>query len=106
VDKSPEEVSALILDGDPQAEKALGQTCRCLAIAIGAAINFMDPEQVLISGGLASLGETLLEPLRKELMACVFPELLVEIAIECGALGVHAGAMGAALFARDFPPEG
>ncbi len=98
VDKSPEEVSALVSEGDEAANQALVQTCRCLALGIGAAINVMDPELVLIGGGMASLGDMLLDPLKKEVMGCVFPEKIAEINIECGHLGNYAGAIGAALF--------
>jgi glucokinase len=100
-ESSPEEVSALLEQGDPDAEQALHQTCHCLAIGIGAAINFLDPEVVIVTGGLSVLGDALLDPLRREIMTCVFPEKLVEIQIQIGQLGAYAGAIGAALFLRD-----
>ena len=100
-DKAPEEVSALVAEGDEKAMEALHQTCRCLAVALGASINLLDPELVLISGGLSTLGDTLLEPLRREIITCVFPEKLVELTIACGQLGMYAGAIGAGLYMRD-----
>lgn len=100
-DKSPEEVSSLAVQGDQRAIRALHMTCRSLGLGIGAVINAMDPELVVIGGGLSTLGETLLEPLRREIMACVFPEIVARLTLVQGALGIYAGAMGGVLLARN-----
>ena len=100
-DKSPEEVSSLAAQGDQRAIRALHLTCRSLGLGIGAAINIMDPEIVIVGGGLSALGETLLDPLKREIMACVFPEMVARLTLVQGDLGIYAGAMGGVLLAKD-----
>ncbi len=100
-DKSPEEVSSLAAQGDQRAVRALHMTCRSLGIGIGAAINVMDPEIVIIGGGLSTLGETLLDPLKREVLSCVFPEMVANIDLVQGQLGIYSGAMGGVLLAED-----
>ncbi len=100
-DKSPEEVSSLAIQGDSRALRALHMTCRSLGLGIGAAINVMDPELVIIGGGLSTLGEALLEPLKREILACVFPEMVARLGLVQAELGIYAGALGGVLLAKD-----
>ena len=76
-----------------------------MAVGLGGLINILDPELIVISGGLIDLGDSLLGPLR-----AVLPEY-VEAAdrrpmppVVPAALGEHAGAVGAAALARTLLP--
>jgi len=55
-------VSRLVLAGDPGAVEALGRVASALGEACGGLQAVLDPELFVIGGGLAQLGEHLLEP--------------------------------------------
>jgi len=57
-------ISRLILAGDPGAVEALRRVATALGEACGGFQAVLDPELFVIGGGVAQLGETLLEPVR------------------------------------------
>lgn len=81
--------------GDPAAIKAVGVGAGAAGQAIGGLVNILDPETVVVSGGLADAGDLWWKPmeraLRKELMAP-----LAEIPVLRAALGNTAAIVGAA----------
>lgn len=81
--------------GDPAAIKAIGVGAGAAGQAIGGLVNVLDPETVVVSGGLADAGDFWWKPmeraLRKELMAP-----LSDIPVLPAALGNTAAIVGAA----------
>lgn len=81
--------------GDPAAIKAIGVGAGAAGQAIGGLVNVLDPETVVVSGGLADAGDLWWKPmeraLRKELMAP-----LSDIPVLPAALGNTAAIVGAA----------
>ncbi|GAA1005448.1 ROK family transcriptional regulator [Streptomyces rhizosphaericus] len=68
-----------------------------LATGIAAAALVVDPDKVVIGGGLSQAGDTLLEPLRRRLHElCLFP-----IPVEASHFGDQNVAMGAIRLALD-----
>jgi glucokinase len=99
------EVAGAATAGAADALAILTEHARAVALGLGGLVNILDPELIVISGGLVDLGEALLTPLR-----AVLPEY-VEAAdrrpmpsIVAAALGEHAGAVGAAALARTLLP--
>ena len=95
------EVGQAAAAGEADALAILTEHARAVALGLGGLVNILDPELIVISGGLIELGEALLTPLR-----VVLPEY-VEAAdrrpmppVVAAALGEHAGAVGAAALAR------
>ncbi|MDP9906254.1 ROK family protein [Arthrobacter bambusae] len=95
-------VFALVHDGDradsadgTAAIKAIGAGAGAAGQAIGGLVNILDPETVVVSGGLADAGDFWWKPmeraLRKELMAP-----LADIPVLRAALGNTAAIVGAA----------
>ena len=76
-----------------------------VALGLGGLVNILDPELVVIGGGLVHLGEVLLAPIRAALPAHVEAASLRTVPpVVAAALGEQAGAVGAAALARTLVP--
>jgi glucokinase len=63
-------------------------------------VNILDPEIVVVGGGIAAVGEPIFQPLREAYHATVEGRSArPEVPIVPAALGNDAGAIGAALLA-------
>jgi glucokinase len=82
--------------GDPAAAQAWDEACQALAIGIAGAAALLDPDLIVIAGGLSEAGPTLLDPVRAEVAARLSWRDVVPGV--CGSvLGARAGVMGAAV---------
>ena len=75
------------------------------AVALGFAglANILDPELIVVSGGLIALGEVLLAPIRRAFLGHLEgADHRPDVPIVAAALGEHAGVVGAAVLARQF----
>ena len=75
--------------------RRLRRAGQLLGIGVANAIVLLTPDRVVIGGGVGSVGEKLLAPVRQEVARRVFVSVPVEIVQ--AELGVRAGAIGAAL---------
>jgi len=75
--------------------RRLRRAGQLLGLGVANAIVLLAPDLVVIGGGVGSVGEKLLAPVRQEVARRVFVSVPVEIVR--GELGVKAGAIGAAL---------
>ncbi|MGH9125974.1 MAG: ROK family protein [Acidimicrobiales bacterium] len=102
-----EHVATAALEGDPGAKAVIDTFAWWVALGLANLANIFDPECIVIGGGLAASGQVFLEPVR-----VVFQELVEAysyrppIRIVLARLGERAGAVGAALIAREAPPAG
>ena len=94
-----ERVAALAVAGDPAASRVWGRAVSALGAAIAATVTLTGVDLVLVGGGLAESGETLLAPLRADLDARLTFQRRPRIAK--AALGDRAGCLGAACLAWD-----
>lgn len=93
-------ITELAGGGDPTALEVLGEVGRRLGEGIAGLVNVLDPEIVVIGGGVVEAGDLLLEPTRRHFLASIeAPEFRPEVPIVPAALGPDAGAIGAALLA-------
>jgi glucokinase len=92
--------TALLLDahraGDPTATAVWSRSVERLAVGIASLINVLDPEVVVIGGGIARAGDDLFRPLAAHLDRVEWRPLGAGVAIVPAALGELAGAFGAA----------
>ena len=99
-----DEVAALAVAGDPVAAEVWQETIDALADGLLIGIALFDPAVLVIGGGLAEAGDTLMRPLADALHSRVTfhrePEL------RRAALGDEAGSLGAALLALDLLGSG
>ena len=96
-----QDVSAAAAIGDPMASVIVGEVARYLGIAIANLIDFLNPEMVVLGGGVIGAGEVLLQPTIEEVRRRVLSPCYEDCQIVCSQLGPSAGVIGASLLARD-----
>jgi glucokinase len=84
------------LSGDAEASHVWLRSVRALACAVGSFANVLDPEAVIIGGGIARSGEALFEPLRQIVSEVEWKSAGYQVKILPATLGEFAGAFGAA----------
>jgi glucokinase len=92
--------------GDAGATKIWLRSVRDLAFAIGGFINVLDPEVVIIGGGIARAGQSLFGPLEKFLRPIEWQPGGHKVPIKAAELGAFAGAIGVAKKALDSSNRG
>jgi glucokinase len=94
---STEEVARRAADGEPAAGRIWREALDALALAIANYATLLDPERVVIGGGMARAGAALFDPLRERVAALHrFGEPAPIVAAK---LGEEAGRFGAAIVA-------
>ena len=97
-----EHVTAAAADGDEGALAVCRDFGWWAALGIANLIDLLDPSVVVVGGGLVDAGELLLGPTRDALAGLVLSyDRRPDVPIVPAALGADAGAIGAALTARD-----
>ena len=86
--------------GDSRLEAAVDKACDILGWAIASAANLLDPEAVVLGGGVAQAGEFFRRKVQNAFMKYAFHTCL-DIKIGLAALGSDAGMIGSALFAAE-----
>src|SRR5690606_9643701 len=88
--------------GDPDGIAIVTEYAQQVAIGLAGLCNILDPEVIVVSGGLVELGETLLAPLRESFAGRIEgAPYRPPVPIVPGELGDVAGVVGAAALARD-----
>jgi len=97
-----EHVTAAALEGDEGAVAIMDRYSWWVALGLANLANTLDPELIVIGGGLVSAGDALLGPVRRWFAQMVeAPDARERTRIVLAALGHRAGAVGAALLAND-----
>lgn len=97
-----EHVSAALAEGDTDAATVMDRFATWVAAGIGSLITLLDPEIVVLGGGLAAVNQHFIGDVRARLTDHVLggPHRPV-VPIVSAQLGPEAGAIGAAISARD-----
>jgi glucokinase len=96
---SAEAVAAAARAGDANALDAFRQTADHLAVGIANLISILDPEMVVLGGGLMQASDLILERIRSQALRWTQPIAAASVRIEKTALGEGAGLLGAARLA-------
>jgi glucokinase len=92
---------------DPDGRSLLVQYAENVAVGLAGLANILDPECIVIAGGVVELGALLFDPLRRAFAARLEgTEHRPEIRILRAHFGERAGALGAALLARTIDDPG
>jgi glucokinase len=89
-------------DGDADALAVLHAYAGNVAVGLVGLVNVLDPELVVVSGGLIDLGDLLLDPVRAAFTGRIEgASQRPDVPIVAAALGDDAGLVGAAVLGRD-----
>jgi glucokinase len=97
-----EHVTVAAGEGDPGAVDVMGRFAWWLATGLANLANLLDPEVIVIGGGLVAAGEILMAPTRRAVRGMVEAgSLRPKIEVVAAQLGERAGAIGAAALALE-----
>ncbi len=94
-------VFAAAAAGDPRARAAFETMADRLGATIGAAVSLINPEVVVVGGGVAQAGDVLMGPLREAVARYTMATHREGLRVVAAALGERAGVVGAGLLAWD-----
>ena len=95
-----EEVAQRANKNEEAAQQAFADAGHFLGLGLALAINLLNPEKILLGGGVMKTGELLLAPAIKEAEKRSFKGSFQCCSIERATLGNKAGFIGAALWAK------
>ncbi len=84
---------------DALARQVIEETARYLAMGVANVISMLNPQMIVLGGGLLRAGSLLLEPIRRETLRWAQPLAARQVRIELTQLGEDAGLLGAARIA-------
>lgn len=91
-------VNAYLLN-DKEASEIWLRSVYHLACALSSFINILDPEVILLGGGISQAGDALMRPLNSFMNKVEWRPLGHQVPIKFATLGNRAGALGAARYA-------
>jgi glucokinase len=102
---SAEEAAEAARRGDPAARRAVEETVEWLAMGIANLVSALNPQVVVLGGGLMQAADLFLEPVRRAVFRWAQPLAAPQCRIELTQLGEDAALFGAARLAlpRDVP---
>ena len=97
-----EHVAAAAREGDPEAVGLMARYSWWVAQGLANLADAFDPDTIVVGGGMLESADLFLDPAREAFMDLVLAgDRRPPVAIVPALLGELAGAMGAALVARD-----
>jgi glucokinase len=102
----PRELARRARRGDPKAKEIISQAGRDLGRGLANLVSILNPEIIVIGGGVAALGNLLLAPARDAMKAWAQPLAAKQVRITRSRLGGRAGLLGAAKLAFDAVASG
>ncbi|MPZ22186.1 MAG: ROK family protein [Dehalococcoidia bacterium] len=102
----PTEVTAEVVAeaaarGDAVANEILDDAARYIGIAFGTLINLLNPQAIIVGGGVSRLGARMIEPITAEARRRSFRQSFEDCLILPAALGRRVGALGTVALAAD-----
>ena len=91
----PEELKEKFRQGNPEAQEALNHLVHYLGIGLGNIATLLNPEVIVIGGGLSNLGSLLFRPLKKEIKRNAFSVSGRNVKIKKAGLRSNPGVLGA-----------
>ncbi|WP_026566003.1 ROK family glucokinase [Bacillus sp. UNC41MFS5] len=88
-------------EGDNLANRVIGEVAYRLGLALANLANGLNPEKIVIGGGVSKAGDTLLRPLKEEFIQFAFPRVAHGVKIVIATLGNNAGVIGGAWLAKE-----
>jgi len=98
-DITAEKVAVAAKGGDPLALGIINKAATYLGMGMVNLVNIFNPEMIVVGGGVAKMGDLLLNPARGVVREKAFPVSAEAVSIVSSQLGSDAGILGAAIFA-------
>ena len=96
---SAAEAVALAREGDAAAKRAVEESALYLGMGIANIVSILNPEMIVLGGGLMQAADLFLEPVRRVVVQWAQPVAASQVRIEVTQLGEDAGLLGAARLA-------
>ena len=103
---SAQDIGAAAGAGDALALSVLATSGRLLGLSFGGLLNILDPEVLILGGGVIQIGALLLDPLHAAIKEQAFEANYSHARITTAGLGQDAGLIGAVEWAIDHLPGG
>ena len=95
-----EKVGQAAREGDTLALAVISRAARYLGVGLANLVNILNPDMIIVGGGLSKLGDLLLEPAREVVRERAFGLPAQAVRVVPSQLGDDAGILGAAVFAH------
>lgn len=82
--------------GDKLAYEILDETGRHIGVGIAALVNLLNPNMVILGGGIAQAGEALLFPIKQTVKKCALGMISQTVSIQQSQIKKNAGIIGGA----------
>jgi glucokinase len=99
------ELIQLAQQGNPAAKKLIAEAGEYLGLALANMVSVLNPEMIVIGGGVAAAGNLLLSPAKKTMRQWAQPLAAKQVRIVRSRLGERAALLGMAKMAFDKVPE-
>jgi glucokinase len=103
-DCTPAALDVAAHKGDTVALQLWSQMGMELGIALANVVWLLNPDSIVIGGGVSKAGDLLFEPIRRTIQAVTMPTFYENLKIVPAALGNDAGVIGSASVALDSMP--
>ena len=98
---TPKAIADAANAGDAVAIEVFEETGYYVGLGIASMVNLLDPQMVVIGGGVAGAGELIFDPIRRAAKANAVPSLIANCPIVPAELGDDAGIFGGASLVLD-----
>ncbi|MCX5687660.1 MAG: ROK family protein [Candidatus Omnitrophica bacterium] len=95
-----EALTSLAKFGNKKAITIWSDVAQKLSVALTEVINLLNPDKIVIGGGVGKAGELILSPLRKQIKVRAMKDQAVHVKIIAAKLGADAGIIGASLLLK------
>ena len=96
-----EELSRLAVRGNRQAIKVWSGVGMRLGVALAGAVNLLNPDAIVIGGGVAAAGKVLFDKVRETILMRAMSVQAQKVRIYKAKLGSDAGLIGAAILVKE-----
>jgi glucokinase len=96
-----EDVQRAALEGDAVALRVIKEAGHYLGLGLVNLAHVLNPNGIVIGGGVSHMGDLILEPAREVVRRRCFPLSQEGLSIVAGVLGDRAGALGAIVALRE-----
>lgn len=99
-DITPYVVSEAAKQGDPVAKRIFTIMGEYIGVGLASVVNLLNPEKIIIGGGVAAAGDILMNPIKETLVKRAMPISGAAVEVVPAQLGNTAGVIGASLLIK------